>query len=208
MNNFLFENEKATAYLRYIAGNFAKDYFKGKIEKLDTSNIYIKVQEVQDIDPADVEKEKDKYKPQMKLVEDELKAWRDKHKDYYRMQPSLPTSSIYSEFIPDISCSLEEAVQGYKGSNALLKLITNNDLDKFCIETKPMLNAEHKEEYNNTKQFFKDYYKIPSDEDIKNSLTKKNIVKSRLSLNRQPVENEALINKFLEEFTENLRNIK
>lgn len=194
-------------YFKYISANFAKDFFKKQIEKLDKENVYFRKAETQDIDPKDFENEKNKYKDKMKKVEEELKIWRENHKKYYRMQPSLPTSSIYSDFclkeIDDLT--LEEAIQGYKAANEILKTIKNEDLNQYCTELKPMLNYEYKEEYKLEVERLKRLYDIPSDEEIKASLPIKTIIKTRLCLDRQKCINNSKFDLFIKEFEKNLK---
>lgn len=216
MNNLLFENGEETVYLQYISANFAKNYFKSKIEELDVTNIYVSSKEILGISETDFEEAKEKYDDKKKLMDEKLKTWKEEHIEYYRVQTCLPTSSEYSICIPDISLindsleheiTLYDAVQGYKCANAILKLIKNSDLDKYCIDNKLMINKEHSEEYKKIKQQYKEQFNIPSDEEIKSTLTEKLITKTRLCLNRLPAENNIAIDIFLEKFVNNIKNV-
>lgn len=196
---------QSTTYFKYLAANFAKDFFKRKIDSLDNEHLFMRQNVVEDVDPKVFETAKseyyEKYSEFITLADNEKKKWRDDHKHFYRMQPSLPSSAQYADlFNFDFEMSLEEAVQGYKSAHETLKLIENSDLDKWCTELKPMLNYEHRDEYNKAMDEINKKFNILSDIEIKKKLPITKVTKKRLSLNRQKCENFDLANKFIHNF--------
>lgn len=179
-----------TVYFKYIAANYAKELFKNKIIELDKENIYTKVNEVEDVDLKLFQITKLQYEESnaknIALANAEKDQWKHEHLHYYRIQPSLPTSTIYKHLfvLPD-NLSLDDAVQGYKLCNEILKSIDNSELDKYCIETKLMLNYEYRDEYRKAMDEIDDKYGILTDSKIKEKLPKVKVNKVRISMNRQ-----------------------
>lgn len=192
-------------YEKYVTANKAKEFFKQLIIKLDESHKYYKIssEPVYYVSEEDLEKYKiENYEREIQLIKNEIKEWRAEHKDYYRIQPCLPSSCWIDHIIlsintDNINITLEEAVQGYKKANEELKKIQNSDLDEYCTETKPMLNYEHKEEYNKFVSSLYEKYNVPTDSKLKEILPK-TIVKNpgRLSLDRSPCINPCSYNSF------------
>ena len=216
------EKSVKSVYFKYIIANFAKEFFKAQIEELDINNEYIKKSEVQDFDPAEIKafKESEVYQCKMQMVESELKIWREEHREYYRMQLSLESSSVYSKYCENVKLydlidlaeyldpiiKLNIAIQGYKAANEILKSISNEDLTPYCTELKPMLNYEYKPEYNKINNQLKTKYEVPSDEEIKSTLSIKTIIKKRLSLNREKSTDSTTIDEFYSLFNKNYVN--
>ena len=198
-----------TVYFKYIAASYAKDFFKNKIQELDQDNTYMRVREVEDVDPETFEKAKEDYKINFAklivLANAEIHKWQEDHNSYYRMQPSLPSSSKYAYlFDLDLDVTLEEAIQGYKSANEALKSIDNSQLDKYCTELKPMLNYEHRDEYEKFKKEIYTKYGLLSDSEIKETLKKVKIFKTRLSLDRTKCNNFKPAYNFITKVKENL----
>lgn len=188
-------------FFLYTVANFAKEHFKNKIVELDKGHIYNKKREDIIINP-DYYKTKE-FQEKNYLLEEAKEKWKKEHIHYYRQQPCLPSTKICNIFcyIPS-STTLEEAIQGYKAANELLNSIPNSDLDPYCVETRLMLNYEHKEEYDT---FIKETKKklgfIDEEELIKYyPLT---TIKYRLSLDRSKCANIEPLNKFINNFIKN-----
>lgn len=202
---------KKSAYSEYLLGNWAVEFFKDKIQKLDVENIYNRKSETLGMDPKDVKAFKlspeycDK-EAQWKIL---MKEWQMDHQNYYRTQPCLPSSPLLDNFTlsyPDIS--LEEAIQGYKAAKELLKSISNESLNPYCVEMRPMLNAEHREEYQKYSNMIKKKIGMPTDEEINSMLPEKKCIKYRLSLNRQKSDNPLPMNHFRQEANEILSKLE
>ena len=133
--------------------------------------------------------------------------WKQKHINFYRQQPSLPDSSaVIQEWkLPTIlqtilsSCDSEEdkvelLANIYKSCNQVLKSISNDELTPFCTEIKIILNYEHRNEYSAYKAEMMNELGIPAmdawiDETVKKlDIKETDVVKTRLSLNRQPID--------------------
>ena len=201
----------STAYFKYIAANFTKDFFKNLIQKLDTNHEYVKQSEVLGINQDDFDKLKYQYHKDnaetFKLIEKEQEQWKEDHKDFYRLQPSLPSSSKYKELflnvdfflseeeLNNLNISLEDAIQGYKFSNEILKTIDNKSLDKFCTEIKPMLNYEHRNKYTEAMTNIIHNHGLLTDNELKETMEETTIIKSRLSLNRQKSTSHESVSK-------------
>lgn len=225
-DTYLFEedgngNLKTTSYFKYVAVNFMKEYFKDLIQSLDTNHDYFKLSTVTGIDPNEFNALKDNYHKEhadvFKLIEEDKKAWREEHKDFYRIQPSLPSSNKYkeiflnSDFFVNLkninsndNITLDEAIQGYKYSNELLKTISNESLDRFCTELKPMLNYEHKSEYNEAVIEITHKHGLLTDQELKETLKETTFTKTRLSLNRQKSNNSVPFNSLADKMFDKL----
>ena len=171
-----------TSYIEYLTAKFAVDFFKNKILELDNDEIYTRNNIKTIVDP-EYYKSDEWISKDEKLNQEKLN-WKDLHKNYYREQPCLPSSSDLEIFIPNIEIvDCQNAVQGYKASNEFLKSIPNSDLDQFCTEIQIKLNYEHKEEYDKFVEEMKKKLKIPSKEYLMENHSIE-ISKKRLALNR------------------------
>lgn len=210
MNNALNFN-KTDFYTKYVIANFAKEFFKSKIKELDVNHEYNRITGcVMEVAREDVDKWKEENISEETKAKYEslLKEWRDEHKDYYRMQPCLPSSENFAKFEPEEKnfegLTLNDAIQGYKAANETLKTIKNSDLDEYCIEIKPMLNYEHRQEYNDFVASLKSKLGIPTDDEIKRLLPEKEITKYRISLDRKPCEDASNMDLYAEIFLKNI----
>lgn len=199
-----------TPYLRYILFNYTKDFFKRAISILDINNDYLKVRYEEDVDSEYFKTIKNNYYNEnikaFQKIEKEKKSWMENHMDFYRMQPCLPSKSNYNFLFKKLEnnfdlivskMTLTEAIQGYKASNEQLKTIENKDLDKYCSESKPMLNYEHRDEYNTAiKEIYKKY-NIMTDDELRESCSKTNVKKTRLSLDRSKCKDFSYLNNIL-----------
>lgn len=187
-------------YIEYVLSNFAKDFFKEKIYKLDINNDYSKEIKKIIIDPVVYETEE--WINKNAILENEKANWKEMHLKYYRKQPCLPTSSNLQVYIPDIKInSLLDAVQGYKGAHDFLKTIENSDLDNFCTEIQIKLNYEHKKEYDDFVEQIKKKLDIPSNQELLEKYPKEKVSK-KLTLNRRACEDPKFFNLFKEKFIE------
>lgn len=188
------------AYFTYLLANAAKEFFKQKIIDLDKSNTFNRVRVENTFDPDDFEAEKAKYKRELSVINAELEVWRSNHPKYYRMQTCLPNSSTFNLEIPTNrlfdSLTLDDAIQGYKAANEVLKNIPNSDLDIFCTEIKPMLLPEFRYKYQEEVVRLRRLYNVPTDDEIRASLPIKAVNKYRLSLNRQTCSNTEFYDLF------------
>lgn len=198
---------KLSPYLDYVIANFAKEFFKEKILKLDKNGLYVKRTIVEEVPKEDLDFELSKFSKENNELSSRKKEWANNHKDYYRIQTCLPSSNIFQKLLPSITIlSAEDAVQGYKRSNEILKLIPNTSLDEYCIEKRPMLNYEHREEYNNFVVEQQKILKIPTTEELLNSLLKKSVEKTRISLDRSKCVNNEFYENYQNSFIQNLLN--
>ena len=191
IKEFLLENNCDNPYFNYILLNQASEFFKHKIKKNDTNNLYYRMTTKLEVSTDRINAFKEEnFASELKSIEEDKKNWRDKHLSFYRIQKCL--LSISDDIVP-LSISLNDSInfedlnlyiQGYKAANQKLKEINNSDLDKYCIDSKPMLNYEHKEEYNNFVNELYSKYNIPSNEEIREQLEPKNEIKYRLCLDR------------------------
>ena len=210
IENGEFEKIKETPYLKYLVANYFKDFFKNAINILDLNNDFMHIRYEEDVTKEDFLKAKEEYYNRniesFEKFKKEKENFYNEHKDYYRIQPCLPPSSNYN-FLFDYlnnnfntiieNLTLENCIQGYKASNEILKSIDNKDLDKYCTEAKPMLNYEHRDEYNNFIDSLYKKYNLLTDSEIKESCPKNRIKKTRLSLNRSKCEDFSIFNNIL-----------
>lgn len=198
-------------YFKYLIANDAKKFFKAKISSLDVDHNFMRENIVEDVDPNSFEIAKLKYYEKnseaIRLANEEKEKWKDEHKHFYRMQPSLPSSVKYSNlFNFDINLSLNEAIQGYKLANEVLKSINNSNLDPWCTELKPMLNYEHRDEYNKAMENINKKFNILSDKEIKKTLPLVKVTKTRLSLDRQKCNDPSAFKSYLKNIFDNIKN--
>lgn len=208
MNNkikeLLIENNCDNPYFLYIAANQANEFFKHKIKKNDLQHEFYRVNEKIEVSTDRINSYKEEnFKPELEAIENEKKNWRDKHLSYYRIQKCLPSISV--DIVP-LSISLNDVInfkdinmyiQGYKASSEILKGIDNSSLDKYCIDSKTILNYEHKDEYNSFIKELNEKYKIPSNEEITFILEPKTELKYRLCLDRSKCSNFDYYNHYI-----------
>lgn len=189
-------------YMAYVFANLAKEWFQQQIERLDKKNDVIRLSEGFGVPPAVVEKAKALYAEvfRVKIVELESmkKKWAESNSSFYRQQPCLPSSKEYGDAFRshmglvelESEITLDQAVQGYKAASEVLKGISNESLDPYCTEVRPMLNNEHREEYNGAVMKFHGELGLPlQDEWIASlPLLEEKFPKKRLSLDRKPAE--------------------
>lgn len=209
MNNrikeLLIENDCNNPYFLYITANQANEFFKHKIKENDLDHKFYHVNTKLEVSMDRINNyKKENFKSELESIENEKKNWRDKHLSYYRIQKCLP--SISDDIVP-LSMSLNDLInfedinmyiQGYKASSEILKGIDNSSLDKYCTDSKPMLNYEYRDNYNNFINELNKKYKIPSNEEIASILEPINETKFRLCLDRSKCYNFDFYNRYIE----------
>lgn len=207
---FMVDQNGLTPFGAYTFGNIAKEWFKQQMEQLDADGLFVKRQVVEGIPNEIKEKFKSIYKQIFAQKLEAEKQFRDKlhvqHPEWFRNQVSLPSSNVIKTAALAIlakeseQITINDAVQGYKASNELLKSIPNDALTPYCVETKIMLNMEHRDEWNAEMKAFKLDAMLPSFEEWLDRLNYPtgDITNSRISLNRAKCEDWSVLHKTIE----------
>lgn len=201
-NSLLWHNESfvdmtvtsvsSTDYLKYILAKSFKDLFGNAIKAMDHGEKFTRktVKMSYNTEMAKRLIKEQETKPEWTIAVDRMQEWKENHKDWYRMQPCLPSSAEILQFLPtlsDLSLSLDEAVLCYKAARTAEKTLNGSNLDKFCIELKPMLNCEHRNDWANFKNDLYAELNLLQMNEI-NQLCKIEVESSRLCLDRQDAE--------------------
>ena len=207
---------QSTAYLHYMFANSFKEFFKQKIYAMDVDRQFSRLRFEEGYSDLVKNQLKAEYE---KKYEDQLAALRlwqmemqKVHPDWYRMQPCLPTDNAWHHAFAEFAkgygddLTLEQCVQGYKACNEILKEVDNSTLDDFCICTKPMLNYEHRDDYNLEKTEKMENLQLPdlktfSDRQVEKypeKYAKENLPKFRLALNRAKCEDWSVMRHSME----------
>lgn len=208
-------------YLKYIIATFAKEFFKDQIKNLDKEHKYNRVSIKQGVSKESIQKFKDEHfsKKDFENFKEESKNIKEIHPEIYRIQTCLPSSNILNDFKPTIlaldivdnhsdnysenTINIENYIQGYKGSNEILKSIENKSLDEFCTETIYMIKNDMRDVYNKIKLELLHKYHLLSDDEIKNLLPLENVESYRISLNREKCKDFTFLDKYYSEFITN-----
>lgn len=203
-----------TPWFLFVFGNFSKECAKQAIQLLDVEHTFNKISEGLGV-PNNVKKAAERlYEEEYKDELLELGCYKNSlkvmHPGWWRLQPSLPSSEpIVEAFLRSSECvrgmlcalqdeqveehgdtffTLESAVQTYKASNELLKSISNKSLDEYCVDSRSMLNIEHKKEYQELVAVKMKELGLPTSSDYVNGLNlrTKKVLTYRISLSRQP----------------------
>lgn len=185
-------------YQEYVAAQKIKEAMAAMLKSITRDNPYVEFSTKLGIPDERFRIERAKFDIPREQAEAELSEWKKAHWDFYRMQTCLPSSSWIDSIFPDISgLTLEQLALGYKRAGEVLKGIPNSALDIYCTEIRPMLNAEHRDEWQAAKEAVYKNYGVPTDDQLKNSLRKEEIPTSRIKMNRQPCSDASVYNELI-----------
>lgn len=216
---FLIEEGKGSALYKYSVCNIVKEITGNLIKKHDTENLYSSSNVVLDFDEDVKIEAKKKYEEEYKVQLEELERikqeWKNNNSEKYRIQPSLQSSemfkisfmAVYEGFFEELT--LCQLVHIYKYSSQILKSIKNEDLDKYCVDNKSMLNYDFKAEYDSFIEKSYQDLEIPKlDVYMDSKFEKTNVKKSRISLDRKEVDEDSLLSTIIKDYEKLLDNYK
>ncbi len=203
-NLFIVKDGKAeiTPYLSYVITNFAKDFFKRKIALTDVSGVFYRKTVVKGVEKEAVDAELSRFATELEELEARKLQWRVDNPDYYRQQVCLPSSEglrIYIPNVEDLHFDLDDCIQGYKNANSMCASF-GSSLDRYCTEKRPMLNLEHKPEYDAFVESQREALGIPTRTELEAELPKTDVVKARLCLDRTKATNIKSASVFTQAF--------
>lgn len=197
-------------FISYIIGTQAKKSFARLIVEKDKELKYHAETISFEKDPEAVKEALSKYQKEKNEFDRMINAWKEENKDMFEKVPYVPDVSIYArgfQLPKNIQFTVEEAVQGYKLSNALSNHIKKN---KESVQTsfKIMIKPEFKEEYDIIRNCYSTSIGLPSEKEIKDTVVKEiKVVKTRLKLNRKPYEDANPFYKYAEGYVDYLINL-
>lgn len=201
---------RLSPFFIYKLASNAKEYFKQKILSMDSDPNNAKyttwvTKEV--VDYAATGKNKAPYADSFRFIDEKWAEYQDAHPDEFDYNERIDSNDELSEcvskhFTPEMSCSLQDAVQGYLCANDILKQYGKgtDNYDQLPKLSYRMSKAEFKDKHAAFKANLRMKIGIPEDVELTVKTTKSSHQMKRFTKANSVINSTDAFEEYMEEF--------
>jgi hypothetical protein len=211
IDNILFKKRNGayqlTEYSKYIILSQGVKFFAKQICDLDIEQKFHRESTTDIVDPEVYYNKLKEYQQNKNQFDLMIKEWAKENRNKFEYELYIPSIQKYAKDFQfnSLNLSLEDAVQGYKYCNTMLKKLNRK---KLLLAKKLVIKPEFKQDYYDTCKNFREIVGFPTESEIKSKITDKiSQRKTRLCLNRKPFNNMDSAKEYVQSYIEHLIQI-